>query len=186
MNQVQKNTRTASQRIDDLEQALMTLFQTANNMASDLTLAKDAIKLLGNKLDSVVSLLAAGTAVNDDSVSDMMVQNNISNLKEKVTKLVNDGLLSPSDAVTDNSFFVGHEVDETGKTTNPRLQFSLSGIKDAELREKLKTAKIGEITHLQEGKASFILDEVYEIQTPKAPAAEQNAEATQSSNNEES
>ena len=54
--QQQPQKPTASQRIDSLENGLGALFQTADNLARDMMIVKDAIKLLGNKLDAVVKL----------------------------------------------------------------------------------------------------------------------------------
>ena len=182
----QQDKRTASQRIDDLERGLMGIYQTADNMARDLMLAKDAIKLLGNKVQSIVQLLASGSAVNDDALSKQMIDNNIAELKEKVTNLVSQGILVPAVEVTDTSFIVGREINDQGEVVNPRLQFALNALGE-ELKSKIKAAKIGDTVTLQEGKLKFDLLEVYSIQVPKAPeAAPAPAEAAdaQSSSNE--
>ena len=87
--QQQQDKRTASQRIDDMERGLMALYQTADNMARDLMTIKEAIKLLGNKLDSVVTL--SRTCVNlteplsDANIANQMVANNLEELKEKIS-----------------------------------------------------------------------------------------------------
>ena len=183
MAEQNQDKRTASQKIDDLERAIMGLYQTTDNMARDLMVLKDAVKLLGNKLQSVVQLLGSGSAVTDESISQAMIQNNVSELRDKVTTLVSQGVLVASDTVTDASFLVGREIAEDGSLVNPRLQFALSALGD-ELKAKLKEGKIGEIITLQEGKLKFELLEVYTIQKLKAPETTTEPGAQESSNNE--
>lgn len=171
--QQQEQKRTASQRIDDLERGLMAMYQTADSMARDMQVAKDAIKLLGNKLDSVVKLLNRDVSekINDLAVGQVMIQNNVDELKGKVTDLVGQGILVASEEVTDSSFIVGQEIDDAGGIVNPRLQFALGALSE-DLKTKIKASKVGETVVLQEGKLQFKLLEVYSIQQPTAPAQE--------------
>ena len=195
VEQVQEQPkRTASQRIDDLERGIVALYQTAENIARDMMVARDAIKLLGNKLDSVVKLLnrELSEKVNDDAIAQQMVSNNIEELKERVTKLVTDGTLVASEEITDRSFIVGQEIDDKGAVVNPRLQFALGALNE-ELKTKLKAAKLGETVVLQEGKLQFKVTESYTIQQPTqqqaapAPVTETPADTeTQSSKDEAS
>lgn len=192
MAEQNQDKRTASQKIDDLERAIMGLYQTADNMARDLMVLKDAVKLLGNKLQSVVQILASGSAVTDESISQKMIENNVSELRDKVTALVTQGVLVATDTVTESSFLVGRELADDNSLVNPRLQFALAALGE-ELKTKLKDGKIGEVITLQEGKLKFELLEVYNIQSPKAPEDTPALEAvptasepeeSQSSNNE--
>jgi hypothetical protein len=169
-NNQQADKRTASQRLDDMERGLMALYQTADNMARDLMTIKEAIKLLGNKLDSVVKASQRGEALNDETIAKIMVENNIEELKEKVTNLVNQGVLQATEEVTANSFVVGRELAEDGTVANPRMQFVVSAL-NPEVRDKFPGAKVGQTLELQEGKWKFEVLEVYAIVTPKAPEA---------------
>lgn len=176
-NNQQADKRTASQRIDDMERGLMALYQTADNMARDLMTIKEAIKLLGNKLDSVVKASERGLSLNDDTISKIMVENNIEELKLKVTNLVNSGVLVASEEVGPNSFVVGREIDnETGNVANPRMQFIVSALAP-EVKDKFPGSKVGQTLELQEGKWKFEILEVYSIATPAAPEAAPAAEA---------
>lgn len=182
MSTQQADKRTASQRIDDMERGLMALYQTADNMARDLMTIKEAIKLLGNKLDSVVKVSASGQPMNDETIAKIMVENNVEELRQKVQNLVDSGALVAAEAISANSFVVGREVDsESGAVQNPRLQFVVSALQP-EIKDKFPGAKVGEKIALQEGKWSFEVLEVYDIQTPTpAPqeAAEQASDSTQ-------
>lgn len=170
MSNQQQDKRTASQRIDDMERGLMALYQTADQMARDLMTVKEAIKLLGNKLDSIVKASSRGEALNDEVIAKIMVENNVEELREKVTNLVNQGVLVAAEEVGPNSFVVGREIDENGKVANPRMQFVVSALQ-AEVRDRFPGAKAGQTLDLQEGKWKFEVQEVYNIQTPAAPEA---------------
>ncbi|NJO48294.1 MAG: hypothetical protein HC840_01100 [Leptolyngbyaceae cyanobacterium RM2_2_4] len=182
MSNQQADKRTASQRIDDMERGLMALYQTADNMARDLMTVKEAIKLLGNKLDSVVKASSRGEALTDEVIAKIMVENNVEELKEKVTNLVNQGVLVAAEEVGPNSFIVGRELADDGTVQNPRMQFVVSALQP-EVRDKFPGAKAGQTLELQEGKWKFEVQEVYNIQTPEQAApqaqAEQASESTQ-------
>ncbi len=172
MNNQQADKRTASQRIDDMERGLMALYQTADNMARDMMTIKEAIKLLGNKLDSVVKASNRGEALTDETIAKIMVENNVEELKEKVTNLVNQGVLVAAEEVGPNSFIVGRELAEDGTVQNPRMQFVVSALQP-EVKDKFPGAKAGQILELQEGKWKFEIQEIYSIVTPEqAPQVE--------------
>lgn len=164
--------RSASERIQDLERATMSLYQTVDNMARDLMTVKDAIKLLGNKVDAIVKAAERGS-VNDNSVADIMIENNVSELKSKVDDLITKGILTYEATVTPESYVVGREIDETGKVVNPRLQFAMSAL-DPEIREKIVGAMAGNVLELATGKLKLEVLETYTIQVP-SPAQEEAA-----------
>jgi hypothetical protein len=174
------DTRTASQKIQDLERAVMAGFQTMDNITRDILTIKEAIKLLGNKVDSIVKASERGLGLNDDVLSNIMIENNVAELKDKVTNLVTQGILGSQEAVDDNSFLVGREISDSGEVVNPRLQFALHALRE-DMREKLKGARPGNIIVLEEGKLKFELLETYTVVTSPtaapvpAPAEQVNA-----------
>ncbi len=162
--------RNASERIADLERAIMACFQTMDNMTRDILSIKEAIKLLGNKVDSIVKASERGQPLNDDILSKIMVENNVAELKEKVTGLLAQGILAPQEVVDDNSFLVGREVNDSGEVVNPRLQFTLQALQE-DMRAKIKGSKPGDVISLQEGKLKFEVLETYSVVSPAAPDA---------------
>jgi len=162
--------RTASQKIEDLERAVMSGFQVSNNMARDIMIIKDALKLLGNKVDSIMEASQKGLALNDENISKLMLDRNIKELEGKVKNLVDQGILQATEAVGDNTFLVGSENEKGGKVIHPRVQFTFGSL-EKELQEKLKGAKAGDIVTFQEDKLRFVVKEVYAIVPPKAPEA---------------
>ena len=164
------DNRNASQKISDLENAVMALYQTVDNMARDIMTLKEAMKLLGNKTDSIVKASSSGEQITDAVISRIMVENNVEELSNKVKNMVAQGVLAPQDQVEQNSFIIGQEVDDQGEVKNPRLQFALYAVQQ-ELRDKFVGAKVGDTLNLQDGKLKFCLLEIYQIQQPKAPEA---------------
>jgi hypothetical protein len=171
--------RTATQRIADLENAIMSLFHVNDNLTRDVMVLKDAIKLLDNKVNSIVKASAAGESLSDEVLTRIMTQNNVEELAQKVTSMVAQGFLVQEEQVSENSFVVGTEIDDEGKLQNPRLQFALKAIAP-EYQAKLLGAKAGDTLLLKEGKLSFRVVESYKIQEPQAeqaPAQEAALEA---------
>lgn len=167
--------RSATERLSDTEQALQAVFQTLDNMGRDLMLCKDAIKLLGNKLDAVVK----AANLSDDTISALMVQNNVDELKGKVDALIAQGILEATTTVDAQSFLVIREIDDAGKVVNPRLQFTMGAL-DPAISEKLIGGQPGQTIEVKEGALKVEILEVYGIKTAQpAPAAEAApAEAT--------
>jgi hypothetical protein len=100
-----------------------------------------------------------------------MIENNVESLKQKVDKLIENGVLVVGESVTDRSFVVGREIDEAGAVMNPRLQFATAGLQKP-LKDKLLNSKVGDIVQFEEGKLKFEVTEVYTIKIPEAPAEE--------------
>lgn len=158
-----KDTRSASQKIVDLESGVMALYQNMDNVIRDLGTIKDAIKLLGNKIDSIVKASVNGESLTDEVISRIMVENNVEELNQKVKLMVAQGSLKPSEQLSANSFVVGSEINDEGTVVNPRLQFALFALQQ-ELRDKFVGGKVGDTLSLQEGKLKFKVLEAYEIQ----------------------
>lgn len=171
-----QDNRTASQKISDLENALMSLYQAVDTIGRDLNTAKDAIKLLGNKLDSVVKASSQGEPLTDAVISRIMIENNVAELADKVKVMAAQGVVVPTDQVANDSFLVGAEVNDLGETVNPRLQFALFAIKPVELQEKFVGARVGDLITVAEGRPKYKVQEIYKIQ-PQTPPQEEAAPA---------
>jgi hypothetical protein len=181
METEQKDTRTASQKISDLENVVMGLYQTVQNMTKDLAELKNNARLTNNKIASIIKASSSGEQVSDEVISRLMVENNVEELKLKVTNLVGQGVLESEQEVGEDSFVVGSELDESGTVVNPRLQFALKAL-SAELAEKIKGSKPGDVLNLEEGKMKLKVLETYKIVIPK----DSENTGSESSENEES
>jgi hypothetical protein len=164
----EEQQKSATERLQDLEQSMMSNFQTLDTMARDILVIKEAIKLLGNKVDSIVKASERGQPLSDDVLTKIMIENNVEDLRGKVTNLVSQGILAQQEVVDETSFLVGREVNDAGEVVNPRLQFALQALQE-DMRQKLRGSKAGDVISLQEGKLKFEILETYSVQPPKAP-----------------
>lgn len=165
--------RTATQRLDDQERGLLSLYQTVDSMIRDLMMVKDAVSLMNNKLDSVIQASQRGEPLTNDVISAIMTQNNVEEFRQKVSMLVTQGVLKPSEAITLNSFIVLRIQDNEGKTLNPRLQCTLGSLAPG-LQEKLLGLKSGDVVPNDE-KSQVEITEVYSVHRPDEEQAAQEA-----------
>lgn len=183
-----ENTKNASQRIEELEVNLSKLENTVNQligaiqpiqpMAQDLMGSKEALKLLNNKLDSVVRALNESQPLTEEVLSGYMTENNVTDLASKVKSMVDQGILESSDTVSKGSFVVINEMDSTGKVVNPRMQFLVSAIQSDEVKSKLDGAKVGDSIVLGDQGISINVLETYNVAAPKAPEAQASLDAS--------
>lgn len=166
-NKKQGDNRSASQRLSDLENAVMSLFNVNDNLASDVMTLKNALKLLDNKVNSIVKASAAGEPLTDAVLTRIMVENNVAELTQKVTNMVEQGFLIAEEQVSESSFIVARELTDKDEVINPRLQFALKAL-SPELQTKLLGVKVGETLTVKEGLKVKLL-ESYRIQQPNAP-----------------
>jgi hypothetical protein len=171
----EENKKTATERLEVLENTANSIIQAIQplaNMAQDVMGLREAVKLLNNKLDAVVKSINAGTALTDENIGQLMTENNAKELQDKVTKMVNDGLLVATDTVGKDSFVVISESDPSGKVVNPRMQFLLSALQNEEIRGKLEGAAVGANIPVGDKGASLSVLEAYNISVPQPAAAE--------------
>lgn len=166
MSEQKAKKPNASQRLETVEVNVQELLAYLNNLSRDFQVMREAVKLLGNKLDAVQQ----ATGVTDDQVAALMIQNNVKELQEKVQGYVDQGTLVKSEESNERSFLVGKEIDDDGKVLNERVQFAAGAMRD-ELRAKVMGKKVGDKVQFSEGTLSLEITEIYEIKPPSAPEA---------------
>jgi hypothetical protein len=170
----EENKKTASERLENLEATMAQVGQALSSLdplIRDLGGLKDALKLLNNKVDAIVKALNAGQALTDDTLNKFMTANNEKELADKVATMINSGLLTASDTVTNDSFVVINEADPAGTVVNPRMQFLVSALQMEEVRNKLNGAKVGDNIAVGDKGGSINVLEAYTIVIPKAAEA---------------
>ena len=168
------DNRTAVQRLTDLENAIMSLFNVNDNLARDVMALRDSVKMLDNKLNSVVKASRAGEPLTDEVLRRIMIESNAEELAQRVAIMEAQGLLKKEEKVGQNSFVVGMELNEDGSVGNPRLQFALKAL-SPDLQAKLLGAKPGDLVHIKDGTFEFKVLESYEIVPPKDENPDQSA-----------
>jgi hypothetical protein len=171
----EENKKTATERLEILENTVQNIIQAVQpvaNIAQDLMGLREAVKLLNNKLDSTIKALNTGIPLTEENIKQFMVDNNVKELQEKVSKMVNDGLLVSTNTVGKDSFVVISEIDASGKVVNPRAQFLLSALQNEEIRSKLEGSTVGATLSVGDKGGALNVLEAYNISTPQAPMDE--------------
>src|ERR1700676_3224719 len=114
-----KDTRTATQKIEDLEKMVVLLYQSNSELVAavqnfqrflgDMALVKDALKLLNRKAEAIVQAASEASGINPNSVSDLVIKMNVEDLKNQVQGYLASGQIEPTDSVTTTSFVVCEE-----------------------------------------------------------------------------
>jgi hypothetical protein len=138
-------------------------------------------------MKAIISAGEQGTITNS-SVNDIIVQENVLQLKNKIDELVKFQVLTPdAEAIGEKTFVVGRELQEqegVTKETNPRVQFSFDSLKDPEMKSKLENKKVGDLISFEEGGSMmFEVTEIYSVNEPKE--SEVNFEETSKQTSEE-
>jgi hypothetical protein len=179
--------RTATQRIEDLEKVVTTLWQAAAEQKNvlenlikaqgDMVTVKDAVKLLNKKIEAVVQVANPETGITVSSVSNLVITMNVQDLKNQVDGYLANGHVAPAGEVALNSFIVCEESNEKGELVNPRIQFRLDS-QDKEIANTLVGKKVGESVSFGENKLSAKVLEIYTILEQKSQDASTETAAT--------
>ena len=152
---------TASQRIEALENMNMSSNENIRILAGEIDNLRQTIGALARRLNATIKVGESGS-INNESVNDLLVQENTLELKGKVDFLIEQGVLETSKKgqVGEKSFVVGRELDEDRNVINPRIQFALASL-IPEVKSLLMDKKVGDVIKNEAGDG--LLMEVVEI-----------------------
>ncbi|HEY5234784.1 MAG TPA: hypothetical protein VIJ14_01290 [Rhabdochlamydiaceae bacterium] len=177
------DTRTATQRIEDLERVVASMYQATGKLilavedltkkTDDMVLIKEALKLLNRKTEAIIQTATPESGITDASVSAVLIKINTADLIAQTAGYVSAGFLSASDTIAADSFVACEEVNSEGTVVNPRIQFRLDSQPQA-TQDALIGKKAGDSVSFGENKFGVKVLEVYKLQTPPTP---QTAEA---------
>jgi len=159
---------TASQKIKALEDKLMSHEKNFLILADEIDGLKTVISGLTKRLNATISAGEAEEGISNKSVNDLIVQDNVKELKGKIDFLLEQGVLEkPEEGIktAQDTFVVGREVDEEGNTVNPRVQFAIGSL-DPELQKQLIGFSVGDKILLREGDPQLEVSEIYKVGTP--------------------
>lgn len=175
-----KDNRTATQRIEDLEKMVVLLYQSNSELVAavqnfqrfmgDMGLVKDALKLLNRKTEAIVQAATPETGITPTSVSDLVINMNVEDLKNQVQGYLASGQIEPTDSVTATSFVVCEESNSEGVVVNPRIQFRTDTVEE-KVQKALLGAKAGDTVSFGENNFNAKVLEIYNLVPPKAPEA---------------
>ena len=95
-----EETLTAAQRLARLEDSVYTLDQAIGGLSQVLDVVRHATRLLGRKLDAVVTLSEQNIAITNDSINFQMEEQTIQEMKDMITEFKTKGTLVDSETIT--------------------------------------------------------------------------------------
>jgi hypothetical protein len=143
----------AVQRIGELE---MLAFQ----LSRENDVLKDALQLLHEKQESIISLINEGTPLTNENINNKATRLRELELEQKTKQLVDDGHVESAEEITDNSFVVARELNKDGTVENPRIQFMTARLVP-EIQEKFIGKKVGELVEGEDDKLDMEVMEIY-------------------------
>lgn len=177
-----KDTRTAGQKIEDLERVVTMLYQSVGALDGavksllstqrDMVLVRDALRILNKKTEAIIQVANEASGITAAAVSELVVKMNVEDLKAQVDEYLKRGSLVPADEVTAKSYLICEEQNADGTLANPRIQFRLDS-QDAETQAALTGKKVGDTVSFGEGKYAAKILELYTLVDPTPQAAAQ-------------
>jgi len=155
------------------------------NIARENEILKDALQLLHEKLDAVITLQNRGLPLNDSNINEAVVEMKENSLKERVTEMLQQGSIKPVEVVGEDSLIVSRELSKEGKVENPRLQFLVGRLVD-ELKTKFVGKKVGELIQGEENKLDIEIMEIYDLVPRNLGKIDANNELPLEQNNQDS
>lgn len=155
------------------------------NIARENEILKDALQLLHEKLDAVITLQNKGLPLNDSNINEAVVEMKENSLKERVTEMLQQGSIKPVEVVGEDSLIVSRELSKEGKVENPRLQFLVGRLVD-ELKTKFVGKKVGELIRGEENKLDIEIMEIYDLVPRSLGKIDANNELPLEQNNQDS
>lgn len=168
-----------------LEKALQTMDQAFYNQSRQIGTMVQTISLLNDKISSIMTATQTGVALTDKNIDDITEARNEQNLKNKLTDLLEKGMIVQSDESKDNSIMVVRQLNKAGEVTNRRMQFVVSSIEE-EMRKQLLGKKIGDSVEASGNQDAVIeVQEIYDIVSPKQEESVEKQESTETQTEEQ-
>jgi len=175
-----KDTRTATQKIEDLERVVSMLYQSVTALDGavkslmstqrDMVLVRDALRLLNKKTEAIIQVATPESGITAVAVSDLVIKMNVDDLKAQVADYLQRGSLVPADEVSAKSYLICEEQNTDGTIANPRIQFRLDS-QDPETQAAFTGKKVGDTVSFGEGKYPAKIIELYTLVDSPAPQA---------------
>jgi hypothetical protein len=155
------------------------------NIARENEILKDALQLLHEKLDAVISLQNRELPLSEGNINEVVVEMKVNSLKERVDQMLQQGAIKVTDVVGEDSLIVSRELNKEGKVENPRLQFLVGRLID-ELKSRFVGKKTGDLIQGEENKLDIEIMEIYDLVPVGLGKIDANNELPLEQNNQDS
>lgn len=134
---------TATKRLEALEELVLGFQQRFMILADEIDKISSGLLATTKTIDGLLEATKTREAVND-----IVVNGHVKEMENKVSMLVEQGLLIKQEGddamIGDRSYVVGRELDPDGNVINPRLHFAVPSINEVE-RDLFLGKKAGEV-----------------------------------------
>tara|TARA_R100000951_G_scaffold115132_1_gene122208 strand:+ start:588 stop:1166 length:579 start_codon:yes stop_codon:yes gene_type:complete len=149
------------------------------NLSRENEMMKDALQIIHEKLDAVISLSNGGEALTAEAINEKITEQKVDSLKSGIEKGLEANQIEKADAIGANSLVVSRELAKTGEVENPRLQFMTARLNE-DLVSKFVGKVVGDLIKGEEDRLDLEIIEIYNFVeqelAPPAPEAEEQSE----------
>lgn len=163
-NNPQPKKQTAAQRLQILENTLTNYDSKFEILADEIDKVSNLMVTLNKKVNAVLEAGDKGD-INKQAVSNILVDNAVAELKQKVDNLVQAKVATKVEDGTIEGprfFVVGRELDADGNVVNPRTQFALMTLAE-DIQKKFLNHKVGDIIEFDGVDTSMEIIEIYKL-----------------------
>jgi len=178
MSNEQKKVK-ASEKLSMLEEKYMVVGRRVGemelilyNISRENEILKDALQLIHEKLEAVISLSNDGAVLTSDNINDKVTSLKEQDLKNKVDQMLEKGAIETTEEIGENSFVVSRELNKEGQVINPRLQFLTSRLSE-ELQSKFVGKRAGDLVVGEEDRLDIEIAEIYNFVEQKLDPKEE-------------
>jgi len=163
-----KGKLTASQRLEAIEQLIMTQNSKFDVVGDEIDTLREAIGALAKRVNATIQAAEQG-GVTNSSVNQIVINETAKDLGKKVKFLTDQGVLVTDNGspISEKSFVVGRELDDDSNEVNPRVQFAVGSL-DGNLNRQIIGHKLGDVFKLEGAETNLEIMEVYSIQNPNS------------------
>ncbi len=154
----------AAQRVQALENMLLMQDQQIKALANEILDVRETTTALARRLSATVRAAETGTVTNS-SVNQILIEENVKDLENKVKFLVEQQVMVKSETgeVVPTGFVVARELNqETNEVVNPRIQFAMGSLAP-EMIEKFSGKKVGDVVRYDDTAPALEIVESYVV-----------------------
>lgn len=158
-------TITAKERIEGLEFSVNRLIEAQGLAVDKIREIEELQGRIIQNFQAMINLMERGEKVSGKSINQEVVDKEVEFLKAEVDELKKRGEVVPEDLTLSESFVILQEIAATEGpevVINPRIQFLVSAVNDANLQARLIGKKVGDIVAFKP-ESNLKIIEIYKV-----------------------
>lgn len=153
LNIIEQSLYNTQRRVGEMEVIVY-------NVSRENEILRDALQLLDQKLNSVVSLSNEGKPLTNENINEKSVELKEQVLKERIQSMLDADKIEKAEEIGLDSIIVGRECNKDGEVENPRIQFLASRLSE-DLKQRFVGKKVGELMVGDDDRLDIEIMEIY-------------------------